>query len=61
VDTFDFGRVANATRGRVIGNVKRALMEKGFYLPADIQEIKLYGRESDLPLSIKDKRVTKDA
>jgi hypothetical protein len=45
----------------VIGNVKRALMENGFYLPADIQEIKLYGRESDLPLSLQDKRVTKDA
>jgi small conductance mechanosensitive channel len=61
VDTFDFGRIANATRGRVIGNVKRALLENGFYLPADIQEIKLYGRESDLPLSLQDKRVTKDA
>ncbi|WP_124980440.1 mechanosensitive ion channel family protein [Nonlabens xiamenensis] len=61
VDTFDFGRVANTTRGRVIGNVKRALMEKGFYLPADIQEIKLYGRESDLPLSVQDKRDTTNA
>ncbi|MGJ8685516.1 MAG: mechanosensitive ion channel family protein [Nonlabens sp.] len=61
VDTFDFGRIANTTRGRVIGNVKRALMEKGFYLPADIQEIKLYGRDSELPLSLADKRVKKDA
>ncbi len=61
VDTLDFGRVANTTRGRVIGNVKRALMQKGFYLPADIQEIKLYGRDSELPLSLQDKRVKKDA
>ena len=61
VDTLDFGRIANTTRGRVIGNVKRALMEKGFYLPADIQEIKLYGRDSELPLSLQDKRVKKDA
>jgi small-conductance mechanosensitive channel len=57
VDTFDFGRVANTTRGRIIGKVKGALMEAGFYLPADIQEIKLYGKEdSELPLSMNDKR-----
>jgi small-conductance mechanosensitive channel len=53
VDTVDYGRVALQTKGRVIGNVKRALMEAGFYLPADIQEIKLYGRETDIPLSMK--------
>lgn len=57
VDTLDFGRVANTTRGRVIGKVKYALMEAGFYLPADIQEIKLYGKgDSELPLSMNDKR-----
>ncbi|MEN8898563.1 mechanosensitive ion channel family protein [Nonlabens sp.] len=60
VDTFDFGRVANTTRGRVIGNVMRALMKEGYYLPADIQEIKLYGRDSELPLSLQDKRINKD-
>jgi small-conductance mechanosensitive channel len=56
VDTTDYSRVASQTKGRVIGNVKHALMEEGFYLPADIQEIKLYGRESDIPLSMKDLR-----
>ncbi len=61
VDTLDFGRVANTTRGRVIGNVMRALMQEGYYLPADIQEIKLYGRDSELPLSLQDKRdITND-
>jgi len=54
VDTTDYARVATQTRGRVIGNVKKALMEEGFYLPADIQEIKLYGRETDIPLSMKE-------
>jgi hypothetical protein len=45
----------------VIGNVKKALMEEGFYLPADIQEIKLYGRETDIPLSMKElKKTTND-
>lgn len=54
VDTIDYGRVALETKGRVIGNVKKALMAEGFYLPADIHEIKLYGRETDIPLSLKD-------
>jgi small-conductance mechanosensitive channel len=62
VDTLDFGRIANTTRGRVIGKVKYALMDAGFYLPADIQEIKLYGRgDSELPLSMNDKRKSTDA
>ena len=61
VDTLDFGWKANSTRGRVIGRVKRALMEEGYYLPADIQEIKLYGKDSELPLSLTDKRLKKDA
>ncbi len=55
VDTKDYSKVATQTKGRVIGNVKKALMDAGFYLPADIQEIKLYGRETDLPLSLKEK------
>ncbi|BAO56314.1 mechanosensitive ion channel family protein [Nonlabens marinus] len=61
VDTVDYGRVASETKGRVIGNVKRALMAEGFYLPADIQEIKLYGRETNIPLSLNDlKKSTND-
>ncbi len=59
VDTKDFGRIANITKGRVIGEVKYALMDAGFYLPADIQEIKLYGRgDSELPLSLNNKQQT---
>ncbi|SCY05146.1 Small-conductance mechanosensitive channel [Nonlabens sp. Hel1_33_55] len=60
VDTTDYGRVATQTKGRVIGNVKIALMNEGFYLPADIQEIKLYGRESELNLSMKEMRKADD-
>ncbi|MGB5981669.1 MAG: mechanosensitive ion channel family protein [Nonlabens sp.] len=61
VDTKDFGRVANITKGRVIGEVKYALMDQGFYLPADIQEIKLYGRgDSELPLSMNNKQKSSD-
>ncbi|PRP66460.1 mechanosensitive ion channel family protein [Nonlabens agnitus] len=60
VDTTDYGRVATQTKGRVIGNVKKALMQEGFYLPADIQEIKLYGRESELNLSMKEIKSSDD-
>ncbi len=50
VDTKDFRRQALITRGNVIRNVKEALEEAGYYLPADIQEIKLYGQEKDFPV-----------
>tara|TARA_R110002074_G_scaffold197610_15_gene365035 strand:- start:28635 stop:29534 length:900 start_codon:yes stop_codon:yes gene_type:complete len=47
VDTTDFRRSALITKGNVIRNVKESLMEAGYYLPADIQEIKLYGKETE--------------
>lgn len=59
IDTQEFGHVANRTKGRVIGKVKQELMAAGYYLPADIQEIKLYGKEVDIPLSFKDNRTDK--
>ncbi|UZO80086.1 mechanosensitive ion channel family protein [Aquimarina sp. ERC-38] len=47
VDTKDFRRQALTTKGNVVRNVKEALEEAGYYLPADIQEIKLYGGEKE--------------
>lgn len=47
VDTKDFRRQALTTKGNVVRNVKEALEEAGYYLPADIQEIKLYGAEKE--------------
>lgn len=47
VDTMDFRRMALITKGNVVRNVKEALEEAGYYLPADIQEIKLYGGEKE--------------
>ena len=55
VDTKDFRRMALITKGNVIRNVKEALERDGYYLPADIQEIKLYGGEKGFPI-----RLTKD-
>ena len=52
VDTKDFRRMALITKGNVVRKVKEALEEHGFYMPADIQEIKLYGAAKDSPLRI---------
>ncbi|TYP75256.1 mechanosensitive ion channel family protein [Aquimarina intermedia] len=52
VDTKDFRRMALITKGNVVRNVKEALEEAGYYMPADIQEIKLYRGEADFPLRI---------
>jgi small-conductance mechanosensitive channel len=52
VDTKDFRRMALVTKGNVVRNVKEALEQSGYYLPADIQEIKLYGGEKGFPIRI---------
>lgn len=52
VDTKDFRRMALITKGNVVRNVKEELEAAGYYMPADIQEIKLYGKESEFPLRI---------
>ncbi len=52
VDTTDFRRQALITKGNVVRKVKEALEEAGYYLPADIQEIKIYGREKDFPVRL---------
>ncbi len=55
VDTKDFRRAALITKGNVVRKVKEALEENGYYMPADIQEIKLY-RGENFPLSLLDNR-----
>ena len=52
VDTTDFRRMALIDKGNVIRKVKESLEQNGFYLPADIQEIKLYGQEKDFPVRL---------
>lgn len=49
VDTKDFRRMALITKGNVVTNVKEALENNGFYLPADIQEIKLMEEKRVFP------------
>lgn len=50
VDTKDFRKSALITKGNVVRNVKEALEDAGFYMPADIQEVKLYGAEKDFKI-----------
>lgn len=52
VDTKDFRRQALVTKGNVVRNVKEALEDAGYYMPADIQEIKLYGGVKEFPIRI---------
>lgn len=52
IKTFEYGQEALMIKGRVIGAVKDALLKNGFNLPADIKEIKLYGSQTSIPVSI---------
>ena len=52
VDTKDFRKQALTTKGNVVRIVKEALEENGYYMPADIQEIKLYGGEKEFPVRL---------
>ncbi|GAB3171343.1 mechanosensitive ion channel family protein [Telluribacter humicola] len=52
VETDDFRRAALITKGEVIRDVKVTLEKEGYSLPADIREIKLYGKEKDFPVTL---------
>lgn len=52
VDTKEYRKQALVIRGTVIANVKEALVQGGFSLPADIKELKLYGSQSAIPVVI---------
>jgi len=53
VDTLDYRRASRVLRGMVIRKVKEELVGKGFNLPANITELKLYRNEEDIPLRIR--------
>ncbi|MDT0676905.1 mechanosensitive ion channel family protein [Autumnicola musiva] len=56
VDTKDFRMTALITKGNVVRAVKEALEKNGFYMPADIQEIKLYGGEKEFPVRLAERK-----
>lgn len=51
-DTFDYRKGVLKIKSEVITKVKEALIAKGFTLPADIQEIKMYDIKEPLPINI---------
>lgn len=51
-NTFDYRKGVLQIKNEVITIVKNALEAKGFSLPADIQEIKLYDKKDPLPINI---------
>lgn len=53
VNTVDYRVSSRILRGIIIKNVKEALSDAGFNLPADITELKLYGNEEDIPLKVR--------
>ena len=52
-DTKDFRKAALVTRGNIINKVKKELIAKGYSLPSDIQELKLYGSQQEIPIVIR--------
>ncbi len=52
VTTEDFRRGTLQTRGMLIQKVKTRLEEKGFNLPAEIRELKLYEASKAFPVSV---------
>lgn len=53
VDTKDYRRASRVLRGLIIREVKEELFKKGFNLPADIKEIKIYGTEDAIPIKFR--------
>jgi small conductance mechanosensitive channel len=52
IKTFEYGREALLIKSRVVSAVKNALVKEGFNLPANIQELKLYGNQDALPVRL---------
>jgi small conductance mechanosensitive channel len=52
VETFEFGREALSIKGEAVKNVKEALLSNGFSLPANINELKLYGTQKSIPFTL---------
>ena len=53
VGTKDYRRASLVLRGLVIRQVKEELFARGFNLPADIKELKIYGTEDAIPIKFR--------
>ena len=52
INSEDYGKKALQIKSEVVKNVKDAILAHGLNLPANIQEIKLYGTQQSIPISI---------
>lgn len=52
-DTDDYRRGVLLTKSDIMGDVKRDLLSRGFTLPAEIQELKVYDKKDGLPIMLK--------
>ncbi|HEX6171055.1 MAG TPA: mechanosensitive ion channel family protein, partial [Chitinophagaceae bacterium] len=50
--TDDYRRGVLILKGEIMTQVKNALINNGFTLPANVQELKLYGQKASLPVTI---------
>jgi len=53
IKTFEYGMEALLIKGKVVSAVKEALLNEGFSLPANVQELKLYDTQKNIPVNIK--------
>ncbi|MDY0779532.1 mechanosensitive ion channel family protein [Tenacibaculum sp. IB213877] len=51
--TKEYKRGALETKSDAIKNVKNVIIENGLNMPADIKEIKLYGSQDSIPVTVK--------
>ncbi|WP_162055642.1 mechanosensitive ion channel family protein [Pontibacter pamirensis] len=54
-ETDDYKKGVVLLKGSVMQAVTKALLENGFGLPANIQELKLYDYQKDIPIRVKEK------
>ncbi|MCX7548474.1 mechanosensitive ion channel family protein [Xanthomarina sp. F1114] len=50
--TKEYRKRAMEVKSGVVKNVKQVIMENGLNMPADITEIKLYGSQTSIPISV---------
>lgn len=53
VKTIEYRKRSHRIKSDAISNVKKAIEKEGLSMPADIQEIKLYGSQKEIPVIIK--------
>ncbi len=52
IHTFEYGFKALSIRGQIIADVKEALIEAGYNLPANIVEMKMYESQTSIPFKV---------